>query len=295
MAKLGAILGRQFKKLGIDITDDIKALVELDTEIPDEVGDKIDKGLLTIEAAKTNSEVNKALRKNILSGADQKMDEIIKEMGINPGEDFANETNTYEKIAILSKALHAEGKKKGEGTSKEGASETLRKEREIWTSKETEMQKQLKTLSENLTSKETEFKNTRESDLTSFELQKILLGKDYVFPKDMDSSIKVQTALGALNKDLTEKGLVIKRNEGGSLIITDKDGNPAYINHTPVDSPQSYIDGVLTHNKLLNINDPNQQQQQQQQGQSGSSNLQNGGANPNAHVLADIQAQIKNL
>jgi len=43
-------------------------------------------------------------------------------------------------------------------------------------------------------------------------------------------------------------------------VITDKDGNKAYNDkHEAVDNPNSYIDAVLTHNKLLNINDPNVQ------------------------------------
>jgi len=88
-------------------------------------------------------------------------------------------------------------------------SETIKKEREAWQLKESEFQKQLKQITETLTSKETEFKNTREGDLTSFELQKLLLTKDYVFPKDMDSGLKVQTALSAINKDLATKGYVI--------------------------------------------------------------------------------------
>lgn len=293
MAKLGSILERQFKKLGIEITDELKPIIALDTEITDEVAGKIDKGLLTIEAAKSNTDVIKFLKQSTLAGADAKMDEIIKEMGLTVGEDFAAEKNTYEKIVMLSKLLHEHGKKKGEGTSKENVSEVIKKEREAWSSKEADFQKQLKALTEGLAAKETEFKTTRENDLTSFELQKILLGKDYVFPKEMDGSIKVNTALGIINKDLVEKGYVIKRNEAGSLVITDKDGNKAYTDkHELIDSPNNYIDAVLTHNKLLNINDPSKQQQPSN-GSNGAQNFIPGaGFKGNPTIVAEIDAQL---
>lgn len=294
MAKLSTVLERQFKKLGIEITDDLKSLLELENEVPDEVAGKIDKGLLTIEAAKTNPDVTKVLKQSILAGADAKMDEIIKELGVTVDEDFANNKNTYDKIAQLSKMLHEAGKKKGEANSKEGLSESVKKEREAFNAEKAQMQAQLKQITDSLTAKETEFKTTRESDLTSFELQKILLGKDYVFPKDMDGSIKVQTAMATLNKDLAEKGLVIKRNEAGSLVITDKEGQKAYTDkHEPIDNPLSYIDGVLTQNKLLNINDPSKQQQQQQQGQSGAGGfVPQAGTQGNASIVAEIEAQM---
>lgn len=294
MAKLGKILETQFKKLGIEITDEVKDLIALENEVPDETAVKIDRGLITIESAKTNPDVIKVLKQSTLAGIDAKIDDIIKEMGVTVDEDFANEKNSYEKVAKLSKILHEAGKKKGEGNSKEGLSEAVKKEREEWVKQQGELQGKLKDITELLAAKETAFTTTRESDLTSFELQKILLGKDYVFPKDMDSSLKVQTALGALNKDLANRGLVIKRNEAGSLVITDSKGEKAYNEkHEPIDNPNHYIDSVLSSNKLLNVNDPNAQSDNQRS--PGNGNLNGGGGNKNAAVLNEIDAQMQSL
>lgn len=290
MAKLGSVLERQFKKLGIEITDDLKPLIELDTEITDKVADTIDKGLLTIEAAKINPDVKNALKAQTLAGADAQMDELIKEMGLTVDEDFANEKNTYAKIPKLAKLLHEAGKKKGEGANKENVSEVIKQERTQWTQKEAEFQKQLKQLNETLAAKETEFKTTREGDLTAFEVDKILLGKKYVLPEDMDSSIKIATARGALNKDLQSKGLYLRRNEAGQLVITDKDGQTAYSDkHEKIDNPNNYIDGVLTQNKLLKINDASDQQQNSQQHQNGMVNNNNQQAKGNQAIANEIQ------
>ncbi len=297
MAKLGSVLERQFKKLGIAITDEVKALLELDTEVPDDVAGQIDKGLMTMDAAKNNPDLIKQFKQSVLAGADAKMDDIIKEVGITVDELFANEKNTYEKIAMLAKAAVATGTRKAEADNKAGVSETLKKEREAFAAKEAEYNRKLAEKENELTAKVGEFSSTRENDLTSFELQKLLLGKDYVFPKEMDSSLKVETALSAVNKDLMTKGLKIKRNEAGQLVITDKDGNAAYNEkHEAYDNTGRYIDGVLTHNKMLNINDPNAQQQQQQQGGSGGIVITpGGGTQGNPTVLAEIDAQISSM
>lgn len=294
MAKLGSVLERQFKKLGITISDELKALLELDTEVPDDVATQIDKGLMTMDAAKNNPDLIKQFKQSVLAGADAKMDDIIKEVGITVDEGFVNEKNTYEKIALIVKAAVATGTKKAEANQKEGVSEVLKKEREAFQAKEAEYNRKLAEKEAELTSKVTEFTSTRDNDLTSFELQKLLLGKDYAFPKEMDSSLKVDAALSAVNKDLAIKGLKIKRNEAGQLVITDKDGNKAYNDkHEAYDNTGSYIDGVLTHNKMLNINDPNAQQQQQQQGGSGGTIIPaGGGGNANPNILADIEAQL---
>lgn len=295
MAKLGSILERQFKKLGIEITDDLKPLIELPTEVADDLASKIDKGLLTIEAAKTNPDVTKVLKQSTLAGADAKMDDIIKELGITVNEDFVNEKNTYEKISMLSKIILDNGKKKGELNSKDGVSETLKKEREAFVEKEREYNKKLSELTLNLTNKDNEYKTTRENDQISFELHKLLFGKDYVFPKEMDSSLKVQTAIAALNKDLLSKGLKAKLNEAGSLVITDKEGNKAYTDkHEAIENADTYIDGVLAQNKLLNINDPNVKVIQGSDGAQRTF-FQHTPAENNAQVLNEIQAQINNL
>lgn len=294
MAKLGTVLERQFKKLGIDITDDLKPLTLLDTEVPDELAGKIDKGLLTLEAAKTNPEITKALKATTLAGIDAKMDDIIKETGVTMDDAFVNEKNTYEKVVMLSKALRDHGKKLGEANSKEGLSEAVKKEREAFQKKEEELNRMLKETKDSLLAKETEFKTTREADLNDYSLKTKLFGKDYALPKDMDSEFKVDTALSAIKRDLAAKGLLIKRNEAGTLVITDKDGNKAYNEkHEPIDDANSYLDAVLSHNKLLNVNDPNAQQQQQQSSGSGANNIQNNNSNNgNQAIVAEIESQL---
>lgn len=294
--KTGVLLEKLFKKAGVDTNiEELKPLFAIDTDIADEYANKVDTSLLTLEAAKGNPEINRMLRKSHFDTVDQKLDEIIKESGITVDENYAKEPNTLVKIATLSKALIDAGKKKAEATNKEGVHETLKKQAEEFATKEAQYQKQLKEISDSVLAKETEFKSIRENDLTDFEVSKILLGKDYIFPKELDSNVKVQTAYGTIKNELAKKGLVLKRGEGGQLVITDKDGNPGYDDrHNKITDTNSFIDGVLAQNKLLKINDdPNNQQQQQ--GSNGNHFIAGGQGNKNSAVISELDAQIANL
>lgn len=280
MAKIGTLIEKLFKKAGIDTTtEELKPIFALDTEVSDDTIGKVDKNLLTIEAAKSNSEVNKALRQSILGVADSKMDELIIELGLNPGEEFANNKNTYEKMVQLTKLALESGKKASSTSNKDD-----------FAKKEADYNKQLKELKDSITTKETEFKNIRDNDLTSFELQKILLGKEYVLPKEMDTNLKVNTALGAVQNELSKKGFSIKRNESGQLVIVNKEGQPAYSDTNEALEPNTFIDGALAQNKLLKINDASQQQQQQ--ASSGATIIQNNKVVGNSAIVAEIEEQL---
>ena len=281
MAKLGAFLEGIFKKAGIEITDELKPLTELDTDITDTVTSQVNKNLLTVTAAISNSEVNKQLRQRILGVADEQMETLIAELGLQPDDAFVANKNTYEKITALTKLALESGKKAAGSNNKTTAEE--------WQKKEAEYNKQLKELKDGLTAKETEFKTTRENDLTAFELQKILLGKDYIFPAEMDTNLKVNTALGAVQQELTKKGFNIKRNESGQLVIVNKEGQPAYSDTNEALEPNTFIDGALAQNRLLKVSDSSQQQQQ---GSHGAQTIQNNQQKGNTAILQEIEADL---
>jgi hypothetical protein len=283
MAKIGALIEKLLKKAGIDTsTEELKPLFALDAEIADDTVSKVDKSLLTLDAAKNNSEIIKAIKATTLSGADSKLDELIAELGLQPAEDFLSNKNTYEKIAIVTKLANEAGKKAGGTGSKQTADE--------FTKKEAEYNLQLKQLKESLIAKETEFKNTRENDLTTFELKTILSGKNYIFPAEMDTNLKLSTALGAVQNELTKNGFSIKRNENGQLEIVTKDGTAAY---NPKDNvayePNTFIDGALAQNKLLKINDTSSATPPPK------GTIANPTATGNPQIFAELQAQLATM
>lgn len=293
--KTGVLLEKLFKKAGVDVnTEALKPLFAIETEMPDEYANKVDGSLLTLEAAKGNPEINRMLRKSHFDTVDQKLVDIIKESGVTLGEEYEREPNTLLKIGMLSKALIDAGKKKAEADNKGGLHEQLKKQADEFATKEANYQKQLKDIADSLTAKEKEFVATRETDLTEFNLDKLLSGKDYIFPKEMDSDVKVNAAKLAVKNELAKQGLIIKRNEAGQLVITDKDGNPGYTKtHEQVET-NSFIDGVLAQNKLLKINDPNVNNGTNN-GSNGTPGFAANRGNKNTAVINEISAQLAHL
>lgn len=282
--KVGALLEKLLKKAGVEITDELRPITEIDTEMSEDVAKNLDKSLLTVAAAKSHPEVNKVLRQSILGVADEKMDEFIIESGLTVPEDFATEKNSYEKMARLLRMSLDHGKKSAGSNNKQTADEFAKKEAEY--------NKAIKTLNDTLTEERSNFAASRENDLIGHELEKKLLTKDFIFPAEMATNVKLRTALSTVQDELSKKSLSWKRNEDGSLSLINKDGQPAYNDSNEPYQADTFIDGVLAQNKLLKINDPNQHQPSG----SGGANPANGGGNPvatNQDIMSAIDSQLE--
>lgn len=300
MVTTGKFLEKLAKKAGIDTSSEaFKPLLELKEEIPDEVVASLDKSLLTVEAAKSNSEVNKALRQSILGVADVKMEDIIKEMKLQPGDDYVAEKNSYEKLGLLSKLIFDAGQKKAAADNNAGVHETLKKEKDAFAAKESEYQKQFKEFQAQLSAAkeaidgtENKYKSTIENDRIQYDTYKKLLGKNFDLPKQMDDDLKVETAFVVVNKELKKRGLNIKRDESGKLALFDKDGNPGYSENHNLLEFDSFLDGALAQNKLLKINDSDDHQNTTQQNQPGATIIPGNNNRGNSAIMAEIDQQI---
>lgn len=282
--KVGQLIANLAKKLNLDTTsEEFKEVVGISIEIDDETATKIEKGLLTIDAAKAHKDVRKVIRAEVLNGVDATLAELVEELGVEVDDDFKNETNSFTKIGKLAKRIK-------DIESKKAANPEQKKEIEKQIEK---LNAELRDAKKAIADKEAEFKLIRDNDLTNFELQKILLGKNYALPKEMDSDLKVQTALNAVNRELTKKGFKIARTEDGQLTVLTKEGLEAYNEKNEAVKLSDFIDSALAVNKLLAISDPNQQgggnNGQHQQHYHSS----NGGVQPNNAILAEIDAQLQ--
>lgn len=282
--KVGQLIANLAKKLNLDTTaEEFKEVVGISIEIDDETATKIEKGLLTLDAAKAHKDVRKVIRAEVLNGVDATLAELVEELGVEVDDDFKNETNSFTKIGKLAKRIK-------DLESKKAANPEQKKEIEKQIEK---LNADLRDAKKAIADKEAEFKLTRDNDLTNFELQKILLGKNYALPKEMDSDLKVQTALNAVTRELSKKGFKIARTEDGQLTVLNKEGLEAYNEKNEAVKLPDFIDSALAGNKLLAISDPNQQQGGGNNGQHQQHHSSNGGAQPNNAILAEIDAQLQ--
>lgn len=279
--KLAPFIEKLAKKAGVDTTLLALPATINDVDIDDTVAGNIDKALMTLDAAKNNPDVKKAARAEALNGVDSKITEILEELGIDDASEILEEKNSFEKIAKLTKKVKDLESKKAGTTKKE--------DKDALEQKIAELNKEIKTTKDAFTAKEKEWQDARNGDLTNFEIQKKLLGKDYSLPKEMNADLKVSTAQSAINMALSAKGLKLVRNEQGQLVIVDKDGNKAYSDNHEEIQVDSFIDGALAQNKLLKVNDQNP---------GGGGNTQTvitnegGAAKGNQQLVAEIDAGL---
>lgn len=295
--KLGKFFEKTFKKAGLDPAQEVlKPLLDLEEEMPDEIAATLEKNLLNIEEAKKHSDVNKALRQSILGAADTKMDDLIKEMKLQPGDDYVQEKNTYEKIGMLSKLIFDAGQKKATADNTAGVHETLKKEKEAFAQKEQEYAKQvqdfqakLKQAQDQYEAQEKNYNETLSRNSINYDLYKKLLGKNYALPEKMDTDLKVETALVAINKDLSKRGLSIKRGEDQSLSLFDKDGAPGYDKDHNLLQLDNFLDGVLAQNNLLKVTDGGGSQNHNH---NPGATIIPGSEKGNSAIVAEIDQQI---
>lgn len=247
--KLKSLLEKLAKKAGIDIaSDEFKAITIPDVEVPDDTAANLERGLMNLDGAKNHPDIRKHIRTETLNGVDKKVTDILEEYGI-AADDVKNETNSFEKIPKLVKAIAvAEAAKAKSKTTvdKDGYDKQIQ-----------ELTAKMKTLTEGHTADKAAWDATRENDLTDFELQSILSGKNYDLPKTMGSKLKIQTAKAAVMEQLQNLGFKIKRSENGTIQIIDKEGKPALdLKTNELVDTAKFIDGALAQNSLLKVNDP---------------------------------------
>ncbi len=284
--KLNTLIERLAKKAGIDTTLLALPASINDVDVPDEIANGIDKSLMNLEAAKNNPEIKKLIRTETLNGVDAKVAEVLEELGITEADDITAEKNSFEKIKKLSAKIKEVEEKKAK-TVKSPEKDAL--EKQI-----ADLNKEIKAAKDGLTAKEKEWQSTRNDDLTDFEIQKKLLGKEYALPKEMNADLKVSTAHSALRMALAAKGLKLVRNEQG-LQIVDKDGNKAYSENHEELQVDNFIDGALAQNKLLKVNDDQSQSGGGNNGQQQHIPPGAGGMKGNTNAVSAIDSQIKEL
>lgn len=277
--KVGVLLGKLAAKAGVDTsTEAWKPILALDTEITDTEATAFEEKLLTIEAAKSNKDLGMHFKAQVLQGADAKINEIIAEYGLTPDDDFKNDKNTYEKIARVTKMVKEATAKKAGATKGDEIKE--------WAETEKKLNAELKELKTQQASKEAEYNTKYETLSRDFGIKTLLSGKKLNLPDEMDSNLRMGTALSVVDKQLAQDGFIIKIDETGNLGIFNKDtGTPAHSKTHEAWKPDNYINGALAQNKLLKINDD---VKKDTNGQIIIGNTSKG----NPSVLAEIDAQL---
>lgn len=215
-----------------------------DVEIPNEITNRIDYTLMSVEAAKAHPEVRKIIKSETLNGADSVIEKVLTKLGYDESDiaDLKAEKNTFQRIEKLADKIQALESKKAGGKSKD--KETYDKEIE-------KLNESIRSLKESGENTVKDLTKKHQEQLTDYELRTLIASKKLALPEDMPASLKTQTALIAVKNELAAKGYQIVNNE-----VKKADGTDAYDASNRKIDLTGLIEGALAQNKLLATVDP---------------------------------------
>lgn len=225
-------------------------------EIHDDLANLLNTGLMSLDGAKNNSDVQNHFKPIILKGIDERLDAIAKQFGFE--SELAAEKSTYKRAEIIASKMQslidAEKNKNGKPSEKENQ---LNQQLQ-------QLQAQLQTAIAAKDSEIAQLKQAHESQLLSMLIDAELGDKPYA-NDSIPRNVNIMTARNLVDAMLKEKG-VIAINDNGTLRLKQA-ANPTldYMDEgfKPV-SFSSFADKVLADSKMLRVSTAGKQQPTQQ-------------------------------
>lgn len=239
-------------RVGIEMTDEIQAVISNDNlaqiNVPVNLLNSYQSKLMTEDEAKRNIEIKRHFTGSALNAVDKKMSEVLDSFALD--EDVKNiimqETNTYNRIPLLAKAI---------SETKEKAISATGGEKKALLDKVNELQGLLNNEREGRKNDIEKINSQWQNQLTDKELQSMFNSYDYAL--DLDKDVTISTARNLWEKKLREKGgKYVYTNEGIKLVNAEANDLPFTIDNKTIDV-KSFTDNVLAEAKLLKVNKAN--------------------------------------
>lgn len=256
----GEFLNTMAAKLGAQQNPHLVSLLAnnqlTQAEIHDDLANLLNTGLMSLDGAKNNSDVQNHFKPIILKGVDERLDAIAKQFGFET--ELAAEKSTYKRAEIIASKMQslidAEKNKNGQPSEKENQ---LNQQLQ-------QLQSQLQTAIAAKDSEIAQLKQAHESQLLGMLIDAELGDKPYANDA-IPRNVNVMTARNLVDAMLKEKG-VVAINDNGTLRLKQA-ANPTldYMDEgfKPV-SYSSFADKVLADSKMLRVSQPGKQQPAQQ-------------------------------
>lgn len=248
------VITKMFKQHGIS-DDEVQTIMDSgdpdsdEVEVEEDIANKLGTNLLTVESAKANPDVRKAIIAESLNGFDTLGDQLIQEYQI-PDDKLAeikSAKTTHAKIKAITKTIaDLQAAKAGTaGKDASAAEKTIKELNEQLATLKDAHKKELDRLNEGF---QTERVGSKVADIYN--------SLDYALA-DVPKETAIAAAKGVMQRVEETEGVVYKLTEEG-LTLMKKDGTPYFdpATNKPV-APKDYIQRHLQTNKLLKISDGN--------------------------------------
>ncbi len=252
------------KSAGIDVEkneDFLKVMAnkELATaDFPDALAGEIQSKLLTLEAAKNNSDLKSHFKAQALNAVDGKLEEFAAKYGL--GDDFINKLKekqgTYENMGLTFEKLNEVHVAKLEEamtkTDDPKLKEKLQENIETINGLQGDLSKFKETHAP--ITEMNEMRDGYEEMILSMGIKSFLSNYDYA-NKDIDKSVNIITAQTLVDQALTSKGVKFVTKDGNINLQTN-DGMDFFNTENQKIDTQSFLDGVMAEHKLLKTAEP---------------------------------------
>jgi len=287
-------------KAGVKIDDEaiqpLLAAPELaNINIPDALITGIDNGLLSLDAAKNNhSAIKGHYFSQAYDGLDKELTRFIDDNKLPDeikNEILAEKSSTKRAVLLAAKIKDLEEKK---ATSGKGEKDSLQQQIN-------ELNNQLRAEKDKEAGIRAEYEKKLKDKDMSYALRNILGGYKTIYD-ELDGEVKDITLKAIINKSLNADAAEFTVDESGQLALRKKDGSNFFGEDNRLLTPKSYLDKIMSRDKILKVSDQNQNQQngngngaknhvnnngnQQRPNQNG-----NGNGNATNHALASLADQ----
>jgi hypothetical protein len=251
---LGILINELALKAGVK--EDNASLVAFVTEnkdlfskvqLPDDLVTQMETGLHTLDSAK--SKLKPTLFAEALNGVDTDFARGWDEFELDDATkaELLAEPKTAKRAILLAKKVkELEAKKKGAtGDDKKALVEEINNLKAAAS----------KIAGEHKTAID-KIQADHQDKITDMQYRTQLSGYNYALPKEMDSSVKVETALSTIRNAMLRDGVKIVNADGNLKLVTAKDGSEYFDSSNNKKDLKSYTDGILALNKLLATAEP---------------------------------------
>lgn len=262
-------------KAGVKIDDEaIKPLLaapELaNINIPDALITGIDNGLLSLDAAKNN---HSAIKGHYFSMAYDGLDkELVRYIDENKlpdeikNEILAEKSSTKRAVLLAAKIRELEEKKASSG---KGEKDSLQQQIN-------DLNAQLRAEKDKEAGIRAEYEGKLKDVKMGYTLGSLLGGYKTIYD-DLDGEVKDITLKAIINKSLNADAAELTVDDSGQLILRKKDGSNFFGEDNRLLTPKSYLDKIMSRDKILKVSDQNQNQNQNGNGNGAKSHLNNNG------------------
>lgn len=247
---------------GIDTSDPGMINVLSSSEInkvnvPDSISGKLLNGLLSVESAKNNPDIKSHYVAQALNGVDGKISAALDILGFDETEKskILAETNTYNRIQLLSDAAKIKMDALKAAKAKGGSDENIEKLKNEVLALNSQIKKLGEDHAEALASKDTEHNN----NLLNLNIRSLLSGKKYATDSlKISKELILDSAQKAVLAALETKGAKAVLDSNNQIKLVQKD-NPEmpFMEANSVVKFQDLMDTALADQNLLAVTDPN--------------------------------------